>query len=1531
MRRLTHAPFSLVPLVGLAVAAALVGGCAEEPTCGDGVVQADEACDDGNADDTDGCTTSCELPRCGDGFVQAAMGEECDDGNRRDDDACLSDCRAARCGDGFVQAGVEACDDGNGDNSDACVSTASASCVLATCGDGLVWAGHESCDDGNDDAADGCDSACVAATCGDGVVQGGEECDDGNASDRDACLTSCLAARCGDGVVEDGVEACDDGDADDHDGCTNACTVARCGDGVVHAGVEACDDGNADESDGCTTLCRAATCGDGEVQAGEACDDGNVSDTDGCLTTCVPARCGDGHLDLSAGSTEVCDDGNASNHDACLNDCTPARCGDGFVEIGVEACDDGNDDDDDACAACQPTRCGDGVVQAGEECDDGNASNSDACLDDCRAPRCGDGFVYAGVELCDDGNADDHDGCTNACTLPSCGDGVVQAGEACDDGNASNTDACLSTCLPARCGDGWVEAGVEGCDDGNASDGDACLSDCTPARCGDGVVHVGVEGCDDGNDVSTDACLPSCTPARCGDGLVWAGVEDCDDLNFDNTDGCLMTCADFDWCQGFGIVAVTPPVACETARPETLVLTASGYGFLYVEGVAPRITFAPADASSPPVEAVVRTRLDCGPVQGGFVDAEGCARLEVVLPASVDSVGTYVITVDNPVTQACSDTALFSLGPVPTITDIDPTQFCGEVGFTLVISGTGFVGSTQVILTAQDGTIYTADVTLTPDGKLHASIGEDGVVDTGLPPGTYDVTVSNGVGCANTWPDAIVVHPRPIIFFIDPPVIYNGVDLQATMYVANINGGGVQTVRMRRLQTNNPWEILTHAYDPTSPFRVRIEVPADRVGPNEQFDYAFTVTDALGCPAALDGVAELTKRVTFQGFVAQPPFGGTDEATAVSIVVPEEVGGTPFEDGARIYLNPTAPGEDTTPLSSVGFIDGANLTALVQSGLTPGDYQIIIVNPDGTVGLSDPPIPGGFRVTSAPPPMIDGIAPGSVPTTSTLIKVFGDGFVAGVHVGLTCVPAGGGVAGSYGADNVTLTSYGLSFDIGDNPSPPQDSVCVIRVTNPDGAYADFSAVVLLNSSENIPPSIEVDKPMSLARRAPVALVGSVSNTARFLYAIGGDNGSTVSAYDRIEVVALTPFGELRGDWRDLPKPLPAPRTLAQGATVGKFLYVVGGDAGAGAVRTAWRAEVLRPEDSPVLDGELVIALDPAGIGPGLWYYRVSAVMSSADADNPGGETLPSEPLAIQVPPWAPDNFQVTLTWAPVPGAVGYRVYRTATADQPLSTVVLVASVAQPRFVETGLTPIASPDPSLPTTTPRVLGDLGEWAPLPSLGTARADFGLAVGADPVDPTVRYLYATGGRNGLGVADGTYELLSLALGADQSQAVGLEWLSDPLNTFTPRRGHGAFSVDQTVTTWITDDTSYVYVGSGYNSTESNFVKPFQSGRVQAGGLLTSWFQANNGGTNNAYYGAVAASNQLFVLGGNGSSTSRDSGRFTSSAQPPQVGGINATPGDLAVGRERMGATLGSGRIFLLGGQTPSGVTARIESSPW
>ena len=165
------------------------------PVCGNGVVEGDETCDDGNTADGDGCSSSCTLedPVCGNGIVE--VGEQCDDGNTADNDGCSSTCTfeldgPARCGDGFLQPDLgEECDDGNTIDTDGCTNA----CTLPRCGDGIVQAGEE-CDDGNSNNGDSCRNDCtifIAPVCGDGNLDIGEECDDGNTQNGDGCSDSC--------------------------------------------------------------------------------------------------------------------------------------------------------------------------------------------------------------------------------------------------------------------------------------------------------------------------------------------------------------------------------------------------------------------------------------------------------------------------------------------------------------------------------------------------------------------------------------------------------------------------------------------------------------------------------------------------------------------------------------------------------------------------------------------------------------------------------------------------------------------------------------------------------------------------------------------------------------------------------------------------------------------------------------------------------------------------------------------------------------------------------------------------------------------------------------------------------------------------------------------------------------------------------------------------------------------------------------------------------------------------------------------
>lgn len=342
-------------------------------TCGNGVVEFDEACDDHNTTAGDGCDATCH--------VQAGYG--C----TGSPSVCV-----LTCGNGLLDAG-ETCDDHNTTANDGCSATCQLETGYGTCamplsltfsaqGAGHIATASGTTVNGTDQVHTGaCDALTMSGAGNDQIwkfvnpiAQPVLITVEGGVTNFDAVLrmttTACdVTTEVHDDVLPADTSGHSDGCADLHGSGTDE----RLNYNMLAAGTYyIVVDGYSATSNGHYTFNvktgNTAVCGNGVIETGEVCDDHNTATGDGCGATCqvetgyvctgAPSVChqivcGDGLIDAG----EACDDHNAAAGDGCSATCQVET---GYVCTG-------------APSVCHPIVCGDGIVDGLEECDSSGA------------------------------------------------------------------------------------------------------------------------------------------------------------------------------------------------------------------------------------------------------------------------------------------------------------------------------------------------------------------------------------------------------------------------------------------------------------------------------------------------------------------------------------------------------------------------------------------------------------------------------------------------------------------------------------------------------------------------------------------------------------------------------------------------------------------------------------------------------------------------------------------------------------------------------------------------------------------------------------------------------------------------------------------------------------------------------------------------------------------------------------------------------------------------------------------------------
>lgn len=918
--------------------------------------------------------------------------------------------------------------------------------------------------------------------------------------------------------------------------------------------------------------------------------------------------------------------------------------------------------------------------------------------------------------------------------------------------------------------------------------------------------------------------------------------------------------------------------------------------------------------------------------------------------------GIYGITVQNPdgKSSASRDAALAVVAP-PEIQSLMPPSLCnGLVDQRLTVEGENFVEldgvGPRVDLENAGGERFSYDADMLDDcvelEGLDASIRVCSLLSIevparDLPQDDYDVYVTNPepASCTTSEPAPLkVLDDGPVLFFADPPVAYDGISTRVTLFLTSVTEPF--TVAIVPTGELEPLIELEAALVPGKTNRLQATVPAG----TEPGVYDVIVNDDSGCQTLLEAGLTLTEDLAIDLESIVAPFGFTDAATPVTIF---RAGGASFEATPRGFLNPVDSGtnEVAIQLESLTLVNEDELTAIVPEGAPAGQYDLVIVNPGGEVGV----LRDAFASVADPPPVVDDVVPQSIVDQSDQsIEVRGKQF-SSASVSVRCRDAGGNEVDPSPAVSSEAEACDGNGDCTiaatiDASSMSRGAVCVVRVENSDGSYGDFSAIGVTNSSFNL-SAPQAGRAMNEPRRSLVAAAVKATSASRFLYAIGGDDGAG-DVLSSVEFAPVSVFGNM-SDFVIAGEPLGTARTRHAGAQLGRYVYVVGGNDGDATLASAERALVLSPAETPVIDdidlclsGSGTPCFDDDALGDGLesgvYSYRVAALIDAADPENLGGETLPSDPVILKLPDVSGRNIVVKLVWSapvdplgePLSGVTGFRIYRTVVDGVPGSDEVLLAEVDDPdarEFIDDG-------DFDLGSAVPLPLGSTSAWQVLPDLGSAREGLSAAVARDPQESDRFHLYAL-----LGEGEATYEHLAITMLPNGRQTVGSAWVVGAEQSAVARSEFGVWVVDDTVSNLVSDGETYLYLGGGLASGGQDdrveAAKVGTDGELEAfsddptAGDIVADFSSTRSG-----YGTAAAAGRLFLFGGMASQV-RDNATAAEMVNPAPSLRNNSWNNEgltMTSPRYRFGTAVQSAFIFLVGGQT-SAANGATDSTEW
>jgi cysteine-rich repeat protein len=423
-------------------------GSNSNPSCGNGLAETGEECDDGNIINGDGCSSSCRNE-------EVAVGDGCDKGlTLCSDYTCSKNCMD-------TDTNFAVCDrDGTCDTGEGCTCR-DCNNQIDTCKEGLLCSLNDiSC---CNRASDGiCTISCGSSdpdcgTCADSrtntEVCGDKSC--GTAVDNCLIQRSCgscsSSQSCNSGICVS--TPCTD------ESTATTCGTRECGTAVNNCGKEiSC--GSCSGTETCTSggSCEVPTCTDERTNT-EVCGDKSCGTAvDNCL---IQRSCG------SCSSSQSCNSGICVST-PCTDESTATTCGTRECGTAVNNCGK-----EISCGSCSGT----GVCTSAGSCTDESTGGA----------VCGNKEIEFGEE-CDDGNRLTGDGCSSSCILET---NILPIDGGCPEGTLMCTDGkCSLNCFA-------TDSGIKPCDEGGCG-------------CSSGLSYSNIDlACCDNS--PNDVCNPYCS------------------------------------------------------------------------------------------------------------------------------------------------------------------------------------------------------------------------------------------------------------------------------------------------------------------------------------------------------------------------------------------------------------------------------------------------------------------------------------------------------------------------------------------------------------------------------------------------------------------------------------------------------------------------------------------------------------------------------------------------------------------------------------------------------------------------------------------------------------------------------------------------------------------------------------------------------------------------------------------------------------------------------------------------------------